>query len=104
MEKSIKVALFGNISDPSKAIYAQNLLDALERRGACVGIDIPFFESLQKTPGMNLPQSVIPISGDFQAHLAVSMGGDGTFLTAAKRVGASRQPNNTRTIWSSWAS
>ena len=92
MEKSIKVALFGNISDPSKAIYAQNLLDALERRGACVGIDIPFFESLQKTPGMNLPQSVIPISGDFQAHLAVSMGGDGTFLTAAKRVGASGTP------------
>lgn len=50
MEKSIKVALFGNISDPSKAIYAQNLLDALERRGACVGIDIPFLRVCRRLP------------------------------------------------------
>lgn len=92
MEKPIRVALFGSISDSSRAIYAQNLLDALERKGACVGIDSPFYESLTRTLQVRLPRHASSLGHDFQADLAVSMGGDGTFLATAKRVGASGTP------------
>lgn len=92
MEKPIRVALFGNISDPSRAVYAQNLLDALERRGACVGIDAPFYESLTERMGMRGSGMARPLEDAFHAHLAISLGGDGTFLEAAKRVGASGTP------------
>ncbi len=92
MEKPIRVALFGSISDPSRAIHAQTLLDALECRDACVGIDHPFYESLSGALRARLPRLAHPLDDDFQADLAVSMGGDGTFLTAAKCVGASGTP------------
>ena len=92
MEKPIRVALFGSVTDSSKAVYAQNLLDALERRNACVGIDPPFYENLNAVPGIRVPRSARIAGEDFQPQLAVSMGGDGTFLTAAKRVGASGTP------------
>ena len=92
MENPIKVALFGSISDPSRAIHAQTLLDALERKGACVGIDSPFYEHLTEALQARLPHHASPLGDKFQSDLAVSMGGDGTFLTAAKRVGASGTP------------
>ncbi len=86
------MALFGSISDPSRAVYAQNLLDALESQNACVGIDVPFYESLTEASDIRVPDMACPLEDGFRADLAVSLGGDGTFLATAKRMGASETP------------
>ncbi|MGN1255849.1 MAG: NAD kinase [Bacteroidaceae bacterium] len=92
MEKTIKVALFGSLSDSSKVVLAQKLLNVLERKEAGVAIEQTFYESLTNQYGVSLPSSTCLLEEHFHADLAISMGGDGTFLTAAKRVGASGTP------------
>lgn len=86
------VALFGSLSDSSKVVHAQKLLEVLELKDARVGIEKTFYETLTQTYGIRMSSSVGLLEDDFHAHLAISMGGDGTFLTAAKRVGASGTP------------
>lgn len=86
------VALFGSLSDSSKVVHAQKLLEVLEIKDARVGIEKTFYETLTQTYGIRMSSSVGLLEDDFHAHLAISMGGDGTFLTAAKRVGASGTP------------
>lgn len=67
MEKVIRFAIIGNVSQLEKSLSMQKLLTLLEQRGA---------EILLPKPGE-----------DFDADIVISMGGDGTFLEAARRVG-----------------
>ena len=92
MEKKIKVALFGSLSDSSKLVLAQKLLNVLESKEASIAVEQSFYESLTNQYGVSLPSSVYLLEDHFHADFAISMGGDGTFLTTAKRVGASGIP------------
>lgn len=72
MEKVIRFALIGNNSQPDKSLSMQELQNLLEQRGA---------EVHQPKPGEEI-----------EADVVISMGGDGTFLEAARRVGSREIP------------
>ena len=67
MAERLKFALFGNIYQAKKSASVKQLISLLAAFDVC-------------------PTGLISDS-DFQADIAVSMGGDGTFLAAASRVG-----------------
>ena len=87
MEKTLRFALFGNIFQHKKANSVHKLLTELEIHKATILIDAPFYEFLTKDLRINVPYSQLIEGNDFQADVAISMGGDGTFLEVARRVG-----------------
>jgi NAD+ kinase len=92
MEKTLRFALFGNIYQHKKANSVQKLLTELEARKAIIFIDAPFYEFLTQDLQINVPFSQLINDNDFQADVAISMGGDGTFLEVARRVGDKEIP------------
>lgn len=87
MKKTLRFALFGNIFQHKKASSVHKLLTELEIHKATILIDAPFYEFLTKDLLINVPCSQLIEDNNFQADVAISMGGDGTFLEVAKRVG-----------------
>ena len=92
MEIAKRCAIFGNTYQPKKCEAVQKLFDALADAGIVPLIDRPFFEYLQGEMHVSFPEHQIIIDDDFDADFAVSMGGDGTFLTTAMRVGEKQIP------------
>ena len=90
--RKLTFALFGNIYQPRKSSSVQKLLCLLDERKARVLIDEAFCHYLTDTLKIAVRPDGI-ITGDaFEADVAISMGGDGTFLEAAHRVGAKGIP------------
>ena len=92
MEKAKRCAIFGNTYQPKKCEAVQKLFDALTAFGIVPLIDQPFCEYLKEEMHVAVPDHQLITDDDFVADFAVSMGGDGTFLTTAMRVGAKRIP------------
>jgi NAD+ kinase len=92
MEKAKRCAIFGNTYQPKKCEAAQKLFDALAASRIVPLIDRPFFEYLSEEMHVALPDHHLIIDDSFEADVAVSMGGDGTFLTTAMRVGEKQIP------------
>lgn len=92
MEKPMRFALFGNVYQPEKSLSVQKLLTLLEQKGAEILIDEPFYTHLTERMHIDMPQVNIICGNEFEADVVVSMGGDGTFLEAARRVGNSQTP------------
>lgn len=86
MEKPVRFAIFGNVYQKEKSVCVQRLLDILERHNAEVMIDGAFHSYLTHTLHMTLPQVGIIKDDSLNADYAISMGGDGTFLEAVRRV------------------
>ena len=70
----------------------QKLFDALRAFGIVPLIDRPFFEYLSEEMHIAVPAHQLITDDSFEADFAVSMGGDGTFLTTAMRVGDKQIP------------
>jgi NAD+ kinase len=92
MEKAKRCAIFGNTYQPKKCEAVQKLFDALQASGIFPLIDRPFFEYLSEEMQIPVPEHRLITDDTFQADFAVSMGGDGTFLTTAMRVGDKQIP------------
>ena len=92
MEKAKRCAIFGNTYQPKKCEAVQKLFDALQASGIFPLIDRPFFEYLSEEMQISVPEHQLITDDAFQADFAVSMGGDGTFLTTAMRVGDKQIP------------
>ena len=92
MEKAKRCAIFGNTYQPKKCEAVQKLFDALQASGIFPLIDRPFFEYLSEEMQIPVPEHQLITDDTFQADFAVSMGGDGTFLTTAMRVGDKQIP------------
>ena len=92
MEKAKRCAIFGNTYQPKKCEAVQKLFDALQASGIFPLIDRPFFEYLSEEMQISVPEHQLITDDTFQADFAVSMGGDGTFLTTAMRVGDKQIP------------
>lgn len=92
MMRKLRFALFGNIYQAKKSLAVQKLLCLLEERKADILIDKPFYEYLTGTLQLSVHATELITDDNFQADVAVSMGGDGTFLEAATRVGDKRIP------------
>ena len=81
-------AIFGNIYQAKKAAAVEKVMSMLDGREARLLIDEPFLRFLSDDLHIHIPQGVEAISGDaFKADVALSIGGDGTFLETARRVG-----------------
>lgn len=86
MAKSkLLIALFGNTHQTEKSRYAHKVVELLKKKGAEILIEREFYECARQSIG-RFDDSHIFSSYDFEADLAISLGGDGTFLRAARFV------------------
>lgn len=92
MTKKLRFALFGNVYQPKKSTSVIKLLAILEQHEALLFIDRPFYEYLTKTLQIDVHCAGLIDGSDFLADFCISMGGDGTFLAAARRVGNKNIP------------
>lgn len=92
MVKAKRCAIFGNTYQPKKSEAVQKLFDALAVSDIAPLIDRPFFDYLSREMELSIPDHQLIDDDAFVADVAVSMGGDGTFLTTAMRVGEKQIP------------
>lgn len=92
MNQPIRFAIFGNNCQPKKSACIDRLLSLLRQQGAQIAMDKPFYRFLSESEGINLADVQIIQGSDFDANIAISMGGDGTFLEAAHRVAGKEIP------------
>lgn len=87
MSRKLRFAIFGNCHQAKKSTSILKLLACLDQQGAEVLMERRFFEFL--TVSQQVPVSGVTLfdGSDFQSDFVISMGGDGTFLKAASRVG-----------------
>ena len=96
----MRFAIFGNEYQPEKSAMMRRVLNHLTASQAEILVDRPFYEFLMNTDQYLMSEttrgckgSVKVFEGDnFDADYVISMGGDGTFLKAASRVGAKGIP------------
>lgn len=91
-KKNLTFALFGNAYQARKSTPALEVITQLRSHGATILVDQDYHKFLTGECGL-----VIDTDGTFddacpQADYAVSIGGDGTFLKAATRVGPQQTP------------
>ena len=86
--RKLRFALFGNVFQAKKSSSVQKLLCLLEEREADLQVDANFYHFLTEDLQIAMPASARIIADDtFDADVLISMGGDGSFLEAARRVG-----------------
>lgn len=89
---SLRFALFGNLYQHHKSAAIKQLLTALRSRGAHICIDEEYYDFLRCSELIDMDETVTFAGSDFEADFAVSMGGDGTLLKTASRVGLKQTP------------
>lgn len=87
MHQPMRFALFGNTFQSEKSYHVSHLLDILREKGATISICKDFYAFIQKETKTNLEGLQIFEGGNFTADMALSVGGDGTFLKVANRIG-----------------
>ncbi|MCH5327900.1 MAG: NAD kinase [Coprobacter sp.] len=88
----MKIAVFGNLFQAEKSNQVRRLFEELARYGAEILICEDFFRFLNAVMDIH-PRHAGLISGRrFDADMALSIGGDGTFLKTAERVGDKNIP------------
>lgn len=83
----MRFVLFGNVFQAKKSAHAEYLIKLLKEHGDEVLISEDFYNFLTSEMGLTIRPDEIITGDDFVADMAVSMGGDGTFLRTASRVG-----------------
>ena len=91
-DKKLRFALFGNEYQAKKSASIQKILSCLSEREATVCIDRAFYEFLTQTEHLKIEGAQVFEGTAFDADFVISMGGDGTFLKAASRVGDKQIP------------
>lgn len=91
-QRKLKFALFGNIYQTKKSAAIQKVLSCLSEREAELFVDREFYDFLMNDQMINVPAAKVFTESDFEADFAISMGGDGTFLKTANRVGGRQIP------------
>ena len=89
---NLKIALFGNTYQTEKNVYVAAVLKKLKAIGAEICIERDFAKFIQDSLHMETSCYADTDGKDFTADYAISMGGDGTFLSTAARIGDSRIP------------
>lgn len=83
----MKFAIFGNNYQAHKSPHAERLFQLLEQHQAQIGVCREFHHFLTDELHLSLPEVELFDGDDFTADVVISLGGDGTFLKAASRVG-----------------
>ena len=90
--KHLTFAIFGNSFQPRKSQSLMRVLDFLRSNGASIIFDRTFYDFLTAEQNQELGNVGTFDGDDFNADYVISMGGDGTFLKAAVRVGVKSIP------------
>ncbi len=93
MQRKMKFALFGNTYQEHKSAHVTHLLKILRRKEAHICIHREFYEFLRLHTNADLTNLEIFNGHDFTADMALSVGGDGTFLKTASLVGNRGNPH-----------
>lgn len=90
--QEIKLALFGNVYQAKKSSSVQQLIQLLKKHQAKLFVETEFYNYLTKTLQIDLQPDGLIDYNNFDTDVAISMGGDGTFLETARRVGNKEIP------------
>lgn len=88
----MKIAIYGNSYQEDYLNHLSDFLEALSRSGIKVEIESKFYNYLKQSLSDEIPADGVIIGNDFQADMAISIGGDGTFLRTARWVGNKQIP------------
>lgn len=89
----MRFALFGNTYETFKSAHAEQLLAILSNHGDEVFVDRDFYYFLCDSQSLAFqPAGIIDDLNNLAVDMAISLGGDGTFLKAARCVGAMGVP------------
>jgi NAD+ kinase len=88
----MRIAIFGNIFRPVILSHIQVLFDYFKGKKATILLDKVLYEFVFQHGLMNPEGIEIIQNDDFVADLALSIGGDGTFLNTAARIGRKQIP------------
>lgn len=89
---NMKFAIFGNKHQSKKSENIENLFATINEWEDTFIIDRPFYEYLLEEGKLFAQPERIIDGDDFDADIAISFGGDGTFLRTANRVGSKNIP------------
>ena len=93
MEKDkIRFAIFGNEYQAKKSQAIFKIIAILQQHEAEIYVDRPFYDFITNGQHMDVKVDGVFDNDDFSADFAVSMGGDGTLLKTASRVGEKNIP------------
>lgn len=92
MQQTMRFALFGNTFQEHKSAHVTHLLDILHRKETQICIHNEFYNFLQDHTRADLTGLEVFEGNQFHADMALSIGGDGTFLKAASFVGDKEIP------------
>lgn len=83
----MEFAIIGNSYQKDKISHTINLINVLQEHNATIKLSKNYYESTIAPLQLNLTNIHIFDELDFTADVVISMGGDGTFLNAARLVG-----------------
>lgn len=83
----MKIAIFGKKYETTDRVIVQQLLDRLVELKCNIGIEQLLHNQMQQDAELQIPAVEVLTQDDFSADMALSIGGDGTFLHTATRVG-----------------
>lgn len=86
-QRKLRFALFGNIYQAKKSASIQKVLATIARYGGELYVDMEYYYFLKDNQRLDVSATKVFSDDDFVADFAISMGGDGTFLKTACRVG-----------------
>ena len=88
----LKFAIFGNEYQARKSTSIEKILDYLAQKGAEIYVENAYYEFLTRSQHIDVKAAGVFEDYNFDVDYDISMGGDGTFLKAASRVGAKGTP------------
>lgn len=88
----LKFAIFGNEYQAKKSTSIEKTLDYLAQKGAEIYVENAYYEFLTRSQHIDVKAAGVFEDYNFDVDYVISMGGDGTFLKAASRVGAKGTP------------
>ncbi|MBQ4210180.1 MAG: NAD(+)/NADH kinase, partial [Prevotella sp.] len=91
-QRKLRFALFGNEYQAKKSTAIQKILSYLSERKAEVFVERAFYDFVTQEQHLPIEATGVFDELDFDVNFVISMGGDGTFLKAASRVGAKEIP------------
>ncbi|MCQ2113148.1 MAG: NAD kinase [Bacteroidaceae bacterium] len=85
--ENFKIALFGNVYQEKKSTAVKQFLDVAAKYGIKIAMPVAFRDFLRDKLEIDVADCELFDDDNFNADVAVCMGGDGTFLDVASRVG-----------------
>lgn len=89
----LRVALFGNVYQTKKIQSVATIIRKLKELGVQISLEKEFAQFIEREIGINLSAySLFDHTWSYEADVAISIGGDGTFLGTAAKIGCSNIP------------